>query len=56
MALFRFPSEPPSRPLIRTPNLYLRAPQAGDYSAWAVLRMESRDFLTPGSRPGTKTT
>jgi ribosomal-protein-alanine N-acetyltransferase len=47
MALFRFPSEPPSRPLIRTPNLYLRAPQAGDYSAWAVLRMESRDFLTP---------
>ncbi|MGO4172218.1 GNAT family N-acetyltransferase [Bosea sp. TAF32] len=47
MALFRFPSEPPSRPLIRTPNLYLRAPQASDYSAWAMLRIESRDFLTP---------
>jgi len=47
MALFRFPSEPPSRPLIRTRNLYLRAPQANDYSAWAVLRMESREFLTP---------
>ena len=47
MALFRFPSEPPSRPLIRTPNLYLRAPQAGDHAAWAVLRMESREFLTP---------
>ena len=47
MALFRFPSEPPSRPLIRTPNLYLRAPQAGDHAAWALLRMESRDFLTP---------
>lgn len=47
MALFRFPSEPPSRPLIRTPNLYLRAPQASDHAAWAVLRMESRDFLTP---------
>jgi hypothetical protein len=47
MALFRFPSEPPTRPLIRTPNLYLRAPQASDYAAWAVLRMESRDFLTP---------
>lgn len=47
MALFRFPSEPPSRPLIRTPNLYLRAPQASDYSAWALLRIESRDFLTP---------
>ena len=47
MALFRFPSEPPSRPLIRTPNLYLRAPQASDHAAWAVLRMESREFLTP---------
>jgi ribosomal-protein-alanine N-acetyltransferase len=47
MALFRFPSEPPSRPLIRTSNLYLRAPQAGDHAAWALLRMESREFLTP---------
>ena len=47
MALFRFPSELPSRPLIRTPNLYLRAPQASDHAAWAVLRMESREFLTP---------
>ncbi|WP_420103629.1 GNAT family N-acetyltransferase [Bosea sp. (in: a-proteobacteria)] len=47
MALFRFPSEPQSRPLIRTANLYLRAPDADDYSAWAVLRMESREFLTP---------
>ncbi len=47
MALFRFPSEPPSRPLIRTRNLYLRAPQANDYSAWAMLRMESREFLSP---------
>ncbi|TAJ29889.1 GNAT family protein [Bosea sp. (in: a-proteobacteria)] len=47
MALFRFPSEPQSRPLIRTGNLYLRAPDPDDYSAWAVLRMESREFLTP---------
>jgi len=47
MALFRFPSEPPNRPLIRTQNLFLRAPQASDYSAWAVLRIESREFLTP---------
>jgi ribosomal-protein-alanine N-acetyltransferase len=47
MALFRFPSEPPSRPLIRTQNLYLRAPQAGDHAAWAALRLESRAFLTP---------
>lgn len=47
MALFRFSTEPPTRPLIRTPNLILRAPQASDYAAWAVLRMESRAFLTP---------
>ncbi|CAM5770984.1 GNAT family N-acetyltransferase [Bosea minatitlanensis] len=47
MALFRFPSEPQSRPLIRTPNLYLRAPSLDDYPAWAALRMESRAFLTP---------
>lgn len=47
MALFRFPSEPQSRPLIRTTNLYLRAPDPDDFSAWAVLRMESREFLTP---------
>jgi ribosomal-protein-alanine N-acetyltransferase len=47
MALFRFATDPPARPLIRTQNLILRAPLAGDYSAWASLRMESRDFLTP---------
>lgn len=47
MALFRFSTDPPTRPLIRTPNLILRAPQASDYAAWAVLRMESREFLTP---------
>ncbi len=47
MALFRFSTEPPTRPLIRTQNLILRAPQAGDYAAWSLLRMESRDFLTP---------
>jgi ribosomal-protein-alanine N-acetyltransferase len=47
MALFRFSTEPPTRPLIRTSNLILRAPQASDYAAWSLLRMESRDFLTP---------
>ncbi|MDP3256285.1 MAG: GNAT family protein [Bosea sp. (in: a-proteobacteria)] len=47
MALFRFSTEPPTRPLIRTSNLILRAPQANDYAAWSLLRMESRDFLTP---------
>lgn len=47
MALFRFSTDPPSRPLIRTQNLILRAPLATDYGAWAVLRVESREFLTP---------
>ena len=47
MALFRFSTDPPSRPLIRTQNLILRAPLATDYAAWAVLRVESREFLTP---------
>ena len=47
MALFRFSTEPPTRPLLRTQNLILRAPQASDFAAWAVLRMESREFLTP---------
>lgn len=47
MALFRFATDPPTRPLIRTDHLILRAPVAGDYSAWASLRMESREFLTP---------
>lgn len=47
MALFRFSTDPPTRPLIRTQNLSLRAPTAADYAAWAVLRLESREFLTP---------
>ena len=47
MALFRFATDPPARPLIRTEKLILRAPLVSDYSAWASLRMESRDFLTP---------
>jgi len=47
MALFRFATDPPTRPLVRTENLALRPPLAGDYAAWATLRMESRDFLTP---------
>ncbi|HEV7337936.1 MULTISPECIES: GNAT family N-acetyltransferase [Bosea] len=47
MALFRFATDPPTRPLIRTKNLVLRPPLANDYSAWAALRLESRDFLTP---------
>jgi ribosomal-protein-alanine N-acetyltransferase len=47
MALFRFATDPPTRPLIRTKNLVLRPPLANDFAAWAALRLESRDFLTP---------
>jgi ribosomal-protein-alanine N-acetyltransferase len=47
MALFRFATEPSARPLIRTETLTLRPPQADDYAAWAALRIESREFLTP---------
>ena len=47
MALFRFATDPPTRPLIRTQNLVLRPPHANDFAAWAALRRESRDFLTP---------
>lgn len=47
MAFFRSTSfsEPP--PAIVGPGVLLRAPQAADYSEWAALRQESRDFLTP---------
>jgi ribosomal-protein-alanine N-acetyltransferase len=47
MALFRFSTDSPTRPLIRTRHLTMRAPIATDYAAWAVLRLESREFLTP---------
>ncbi len=47
MALFRFASDPPKRPLVQTQNLSLRPPAAEDYAAWSLLRIESRAFLTP---------
>ena len=47
MALFRFSTDPPTRPLIRTAHLVLRPPTVSDYAAWAALRIQSRDFLTP---------
>lgn len=34
-------------PILRGDGFYLRAPAMGDYAAWAVLREESRSFLTP---------
>ncbi|QND52227.1 GNAT family N-acetyltransferase [Phyllobacterium sp. 628] len=34
-------------PSLQGERLYLRAPQIYDYRAWANLRAQSRDFLTP---------
>jgi ribosomal-protein-alanine N-acetyltransferase len=35
------------QPVIRGQGIYLRYPRIGDYLAWARLRVESREFLTP---------
>jgi ribosomal-protein-alanine N-acetyltransferase len=35
------------QPVIRGQGIYLRYPRIGDYLAWARLRAESREFLTP---------
>ena len=35
------------QPVIRGRGVYLRYPRSADYTAWARLRGESRDFLTP---------
>lgn len=34
-------------PVIRGEGVYLRYPRISDYAAWAKLRRESREFLTP---------
>jgi len=47
MSLFRLTKSPETEPLIRGDGLYLRPAAAGDFSAWAQLRAESRAFLTP---------
>ena len=47
MSLFRLTRSPETEPLIRGDGLYLRPAVAGDFSAWAQLRAQSRDFLTP---------
>jgi len=36
-----------SQPPLRGVRIYLREPVNGDYKAWASLRAESREFLTP---------
>ena len=35
------------QPVIRGQDVYLRYPRVGDFKAWAKLRGDSRDFLTP---------
>lgn len=47
MAFFRLVAGNDTLPAIRGNGLYLRAPRQSDYEAWAALRQESRDFLTP---------
>lgn len=45
MALFRSVGDPDLA--VKGQNVLLRPPQMSDHEAWAALREESRDFLTP---------
>jgi [ribosomal protein S5]-alanine N-acetyltransferase len=47
MALLRTASPSDFGPVIQTERVLLRTPQMGDYPAWAELRAQSREFLTP---------
>jgi [ribosomal protein S5]-alanine N-acetyltransferase len=47
MALLRAASPSDIGPVIETDHVTLRTPQMSDYSAWAELRAQSREFLTP---------
>jgi ribosomal-protein-alanine N-acetyltransferase len=47
MAFLRTISKPDPASLIFGDGVWLRAPQIGDFSEWAVLRDQSRDFLMP---------
>lgn len=47
MALFRSVSWSEPAPFVEGDGIVLRAPQMGDFTAWARLREESRAFLTP---------
>lgn len=47
MAFFRTVGFADTTPAITGEGVYLRAPQLGDFAAWAALREQSRDFLTP---------
>ena len=47
MAFFRTVGFSDSVPVIAGDGVYLRAPQPGDFAAWAALREQSREFLMP---------
>lgn len=47
MAFFRSTGLSEPLPVIRSERVTLRVPRMADYEAWAFLREESRDFLTP---------
>jgi len=47
MSLFRLAKNVEPEPLLRGDGLYLRPAVSSDFNAWAELRAESRDFLTP---------
>jgi ribosomal-protein-alanine N-acetyltransferase len=47
MALFRTINATETIPSIGGNGIYMRAPQMSDFSEWAALREESRDFLIP---------
>lgn len=47
MAFLRSVTPPEVGPVVHGKNVYLRVPQMADYPAWAELRAQSREFLTP---------
>ena len=47
MAFLRSVTPLETGPVVHGGNVYLRMPQMNDYSAWAELRAQSREFLTP---------
>lgn len=47
MAFLRSVSSPDLGPVVYGGDVYLRVPQSSDYLAWAELRAQSREFLTP---------
>lgn len=47
MAFLRSVSAPEGGPVVHGEDVHLRFPHGQDYAAWAELRAQSRDFLTP---------